>query len=183
MADGADVNAKNKYEQTPLHLAAFNGHKEIAELLTDKGADVNAKVDGWTPLHSATTKEVAELLIDNGADVNAKDSVRWTPLHRAAVDGHKEIVELLIAEGADVNAQHDDGGTPLDWAEAEIATLLRKHGGKTGAELKAEGNETTTNNNRSCGAGGVWWPPKIFAKLPDKETSKPSNSTWLMGWM
>tara|TARA_B110000438_G_scaffold168089_1_gene160726 strand:- start:741 stop:893 length:153 start_codon:yes stop_codon:yes gene_type:complete len=49
----------------------------------------------------------------------------------------------LIAEGADVNAQRDDGETPLDWAiefkETEISALLRKHGGKTGEELKAEG--------------------------------------------
>jgi len=42
-----------------------------------------------------------------------------------------------------VNAKDDDGDTPLDWAilndETETADLLRKHGGKTGAELKAEG--------------------------------------------
>jgi hypothetical protein len=32
----------------------------------------------------------------------------------------------------------DDGKTPLDWAEGETADLIRKHGGKTGEELKAE---------------------------------------------
>ena len=55
----------------------------------------------------------------------------------------KEIVELLIAKGADVNAKNDWGWTPLDWAiqlnEPETTDLLRKHGGKTGEELKAEG--------------------------------------------
>jgi len=62
---------------------------------------------------------------------------------------------LPINESADVNAKSRDG-TPLDWAivgfegkiplhrairriQAEIADLLRKHGGKTGEELKAEG--------------------------------------------
>jgi len=43
-----------------------------------------------------------------------------------------------------VNAKGADDSTPLDWAisndETETAALLRKHGGKTGAELKAEGN-------------------------------------------
>ena len=77
-----------------------------------------------------------------GTDVNAKDS-GWTPLTVAANNGHKEIVELLIAKGADVNAKDDDGYTPLDGAvdegQIEIADLLRKHGGKTGEELKAEG--------------------------------------------
>ncbi len=70
-----------------------------------------------------------------GTDVNAK--------HPATLNGHKEIVELLIAKGADVNAKNDDGGTPLDVAienkHTETADLLRKHGGKTGEELKAEG--------------------------------------------
>ena len=61
-----------------------------------------------------------------------------TPLRSAVFNGHKEIVGLLVAEGADVNAKDDRGETPLDWAiqtnnpfgSAEIADLLRKHGGK-----------------------------------------------------
>ena len=111
LAAGANVNAKGENGWIPLHMAALSGHKEIAELLINKGADVNAKEDflGRTPLHYAGTKEMIELLIDNGADVNAKAN----------------------------------GITPLDWAiqrdQTEIADLLRKHGGKTGEELKAEG--------------------------------------------
>ena len=43
-----------------------------------------------------------------------------------------------------MNAKNDINRlTPLDWAvlgdEKELADLLRKHGGKTGEELKAEG--------------------------------------------
>ena len=67
----------------------------------------------------------------------------WTPLHYAAANGHKETAELLITKGADVNAKGEDGGTPLDGAisrkHTEIADILRKHGAKTGEELKAEG--------------------------------------------
>jgi len=59
------------------------------------------------------------------------------------VFGHKEVVELLIAKGADVNAKDEDGETPLNRAikvkQTDLADLLRKHGGKTGKELKAEG--------------------------------------------
>ena len=64
------------------------------------------------------------------------------------VFGHREVVELLIAKGADVNARGFLGITPLDKAvgntfndknNAEVAELLRKHGGKTAEELKAEG--------------------------------------------
>ena len=50
---------------------------------------------------------------------------------------------LLITKSADVNIKDVDGETPLDWAESEehkeLADLLRKHGGKTSEELKAEG--------------------------------------------
>ena len=132
-----------------MHWAAWRGHEEVAELLIAKGADVNTKnKDGGTPLHNATWKghkEIAKLLIDNGADVNAKraDEEAWTPLHSAAWMGHKEIAELLITKGADVNTKNDDGETPLDVAigrnQPETANLLRKHGGKTKKELKAEG--------------------------------------------
>ncbi len=149
---GADVSAKSDDGWTPLHQAAYKGHKEIAELLIDKGPDVNAMSDdGWTPLHQAAYeghKEIAELLIDKGADVNAMSDIGRTPLYWAADSGYKEIIELLIAKGADVNAKTNDEKTLLDMANNPnkrnknkkfIADLLRKHGGKTGEELKAEG--------------------------------------------
>ena len=64
IANGADVNAKDESESTPLHSAALFGHKEIAELLIAKGANVNAKNDGGrTPLDYAKRKpEIAALL-------------------------------------------------------------------------------------------------------------------------
>ena len=76
-----------------------------------------------------------------GADVSAKNEGGLTPLHPAAYEGHMEIVELLIAKGADVNTKDVDGFTPVDLAKGHpgIADMLRKHGGKTGEELKAEG--------------------------------------------
>ena len=77
-----------------------------------------------------------------GTDVNVKNEDGWTPVHDAAFGSHKEIVQLLIAKGANVNIRNSGGETPLDWAEdkSETADLLRKHGGKTGEELKAEAN-------------------------------------------
>jgi len=78
-------------------------------------------------------------------DVKAEWYDEWTPLHYAAYSSQKEVAELLIDKGADVNAKDKNGKTPLDWAvdspysDEETAALLRKHGGKTGEELKAEG--------------------------------------------
>ena len=138
--------------------AAEKGNIEAVKKTLADGADVNAKDDnGWTPLHWAATsfdKEVSEYLITMGADVNAAETVSgMTPLHFAAAGDQKEIVELLLASGADVNAKDEprtikngkrvQGSTPLDTANdashPETADLLRKHGGKTGEELKAEG--------------------------------------------
>ena len=88
--------------------------------------------------------EAVKQHIAAGTDVNATNWAGQIPLHGAASEGHKEIAEMLIANGADVNAKNDGGDTPLDWAEAgdktETPDLLRKHGGKTGEELKAAGN-------------------------------------------
>ena len=57
--------------------------------------------------------------------------------------GKTEIAEILIEKGADVNANWEDGSTALDnaikYKQPEIIALLRKHGGKTGEELEAEG--------------------------------------------
>jgi len=64
-------------------------------------------------------------------------------IHDAAGEGNIEAVKQHLAAGTDVNAKYEDGDTPLDIAtdekQTEIADLLRKHGGKTGEELKAEG--------------------------------------------
>ena len=58
--------------------------------------------------------------------------------------GSKEIVELLIGNGADVDVKDRFSKTPLDWAinfkHTETADLLRKHGGKSGEELKVQRN-------------------------------------------
>ena len=128
---GGREHEERNIEAVKQHLAA--------------GADVDVK-GGWaggTPLHYAVGEgrnEIAKLLIAKGANVNAKDGNGSTPLHYANT---KEIAEPLIAEGANVNAKNKDGKTPLDLAiqvrNTELADLLRKHGGKTGEELKAEG--------------------------------------------
>ena len=129
LIDGANVDTKNENGETPLYNAALGGGNQ------------NAAHGGQ--------KEIAELLIAKGADVNAKKDDGEIPLHYAAFVSHKEIGELLIAKGADVNGKDKDDETPLDEAiismlglpggHSEIADLLRKHEGKTGEELKAEG--------------------------------------------
>ena len=121
---------------TPLHFAALKDHKEIVELLIAAGADVNAKnKNGYTPLDMADDVEgIAALLRKHGG--------KHGTIHGAAAGGDTEGVKEFLAAGTDVNAKDYFGDTPLDDANGETADLLRKHGGKTGEELKAEGKPT-----------------------------------------
>ena len=144
IAAGSDVNAMKSIEGTPLHMAAKKGHKEIVELLIAKGADVNAKIEdgliykGNTPLDWAIRRKHPET-----ADLLRKHGGKHGTIHGAARGGDIEAVKEFLAAGADVNAKNAIDETPLDLAiendKTEIADLLRKHGGKTGRELKAEG--------------------------------------------
>ncbi|HRJ77581.1 MAG TPA: ankyrin repeat domain-containing protein, partial [Planctomycetota bacterium] len=59
--------------RTPLHLAAWRGHLTMAEML-----------------------------IERGANINAVDIAFQTPLHLAAIEGHEALVRLLIDRRADV---------------------------------------------------------------------------------
>jgi ankyrin repeat protein len=93
-------------------------------------------------IHKATAYgniEAVKQHLAAGTDVSAKNEDGLTPLHHAAWVGEKEIAELLIVNGAVVDAKDYDGKPPLDWAANDTIDLLRKHGGKTGEELKAEG--------------------------------------------
>ena len=119
-------------------------------LLTTIGAVLVVGCGPSMSIHDAARDgniETVKQHLAAGTDVNAKNDIGRTPLHLAAWKGHKEVTALLIAKGVDVNAKKEAGKlkdqTSLDRAinlkHNEIADLLRKHGGKTGEELKAEG--------------------------------------------
>ena len=124
---------------TDLHRAARENLREVAALLLEKGAAVNAKDnDGDTPLHDAArsnAREVAALLLEKGAAVNAEDDNGLTPLHSAASSNARDTAVLLLKKGAAVNAKARFYGTTplaiaLEYGADETAALLRQHGGK-----------------------------------------------------
>jgi ankyrin repeat protein len=122
-ADPGLMGAYSHDGWTPLHLAAFFGHTEIAEAMLAGGANANARSTNAmanTPLHAAVAgrkrADVATVLLAHGADVNARQHGGWTPLHAAAQSGDEELVRLLIAAGADVKARAENNQNARDLA-------------------------------------------------------------------
>lgn len=118
VARGADVNCKNGYGNSPLHLAARAGSKRNLKILLKKGADVNSRNNnGWTPLHflakSTEAVDQVEYLVVQGADVNAKDNMLVTPLGFAVSSKNYKVSQLLLDSGADVDAKDHKGQTYL----------------------------------------------------------------------
>lgn len=90
-------------------MAVRNGYGQIAKLLLDKGADVNALGgEHGHALQAASEsgrEQIVKLLLDKGADVNA-DGGNRSPLCVASESGHEQVVRLLLDTGkVDVNTR------------------------------------------------------------------------------
>lgn len=117
-------NQPDRYDITPLMLAASKGILPVVRYLSEQG-DYSESFDkrGWNALHYAAFEgqvESATLLVAQGFDLNGTENPdspkkieknqKRTPLHLAALKGHTEMVRKLFNLGAkmeqeDVNQQ------------------------------------------------------------------------------
>jgi ankyrin repeat protein len=135
-----DVNARGFDEgETPLILACRNSHLEVARVLLEHDADIEARDTGgtdWSPLESASSKghvDVVRFLLDHGADVKAQDKYKNTSLHVVSFERDAPaIAQVLLERGADANARDHQDWTPLHRASNNgfvgCARVLLEHG-------------------------------------------------------
>lgn len=121
---------------TALHEAAMHDHTQVACLLLDYGANINARTGyGQAPLHGAVRLRyhaTAAALLARGANVELPLSNGLTALHLAAMNGDIEMIRLLLAHGAMIDSRSQHARTPCHWAalkgHVEVVRLLLAHG-------------------------------------------------------
>uniref|UniRef100_A0A914H1Q9 Palmitoyltransferase n=1 Tax=Globodera rostochiensis TaxID=31243 RepID=A0A914H1Q9_GLORO len=140
------ANAVDQDDCSLLHWAAINNRIEVAQLLIDSGANVNAigGVLASTPLHWAARHghgRMVALLIRNNADWSMRDVEGFTALHIAIQFGCTPVAAYLIAMGQSPDEQDTTKMTPAIWAAFKVYSKdpLRMLA-KMGADLEKADN-------------------------------------------
>lgn len=150
LGEGADVNARDALGCTPLIWAATNRHLQVAMMLLDHRADVNAATDedGFTGLIGSCANghtELVKLLVENQADIFQKDKRFEAPPFVWAASGDSVMVlELLINKGVDVNCTAKNGETALMGAALEGYLAEVQYLVKMGANINAKNKDNET---------------------------------------
>jgi ankyrin repeat protein len=140
----------NLTNHTPLLRAAKDDRLDVARVLVEHKANVNAKdCVKVTPLHYACQNgdlAMARLLIEHGADVLAADSDGATPVWYAAGGAnddnppekqHAAVMELLVKHGVPLSAKNDEGKTLLHLAAATSRVEVAKYLLRAGLDVNA----------------------------------------------
>jgi ankyrin repeat protein len=117
LEQGAELESRDRREQTLLSRAAMLGHEPVVALLLEQGAELESKDSrGQTPLSWAASRgheAVVALLLKKGAEIESKDSRGQTPLSQAAMCRREAVIALLLKKGAELESKDSSGQTPL----------------------------------------------------------------------
>ncbi|KAJ7403896.1 E3 ubiquitin-protein ligase mib1 [Pitangus sulphuratus] len=148
----ADLNARNKRRQTPLHIAVNKGHLQVVKTLLDFGCHPSLQdSEGDTPLHDAISKkrdDILAVLLEAGADVTITNNNGFNALHHAALRGNPSAMRVLLSKLPRpwiVDEKKDDGYTALHLAalnnHVEVAELL-VHQGNANLDIQNVNQQT-----------------------------------------
>uniref|UniRef100_A0A8D0A152 Ankyrin repeat domain 52a n=1 Tax=Sander lucioperca TaxID=283035 RepID=A0A8D0A152_SANLU len=152
-----NANARDKFWQTPLHVATANRATRCAEALLTQLSNLNmADRTGRTALHHAAQsgfQEMVKLLLNKGANLSAIDKKERQPIHCAAYLGHSEIVKLLVSRSADKSCKDKQGYTPLHAAAASGHLEIVKYLLRMGTEIDEPNGFGNTALHVACYMG------------------------------
>lgn len=104
---GANLEAKDAKEYTPLHLATVWDQPQAIHELAAAGADLNSQdLQQHTPLHLAASLQqlrALDALVAAGAGSHSRNKDGQTPLHVAAARGRLQSIKALVVAGAGHN--------------------------------------------------------------------------------
>ena len=166
----AEVESRNKNDNTPLLLAALHGHFDTAQILIDQfGCNPRAKgYKGQTLLHYTCkgehTKLTKQLIVQYQLDPMAKDDDGNTPLHFAAAAGQVEMIKFLITQNTKVNCLNRTGWTPLSMAvfygKRETVTILIE---EFNSDVHVKDSRGFTLVHLACAAGHAELMDKLLS--------------------
>jgi ankyrin repeat protein len=146
--DAALASARSEAGESAVILAIYGGSGEIANLLIQRGADL----DVFAAAAAGNLAALERLIAASPKSVGTFASDGWTPLHLAAFFGHAQAVRLLLERGADPHATSKNPTAN----QALHAAAVRGHRDVV-AELIGKGADV----NRA--AGGGWTPLHLVA--------------------
>jgi len=136
-AAGADLNARDGYGRTPVHVATFAKQREAIRALARAGANIdlleNDRYDAVTIASVADDEDTLRVLLELGASAKQTTSrYDGTALIAAAHLGHDGVVRQLIAAGAPLNHVNN-----LHWTAVIEAIVLGDGGARHQRTLSA----------------------------------------------
>ena len=133
---GAEIEARDINNQTPLRYAAYYCSTEFVNILLKHGAEIEVtNCDNHTPLHKAAgnnSTDVVHLLLERGAEIQAKDADNDRPLHFAAAHNNTGVKARDINKQTTLNLARSNSGN-----SKEIIRLLMEHAAITSYKFNA----------------------------------------------
>lgn len=132
---GADINIVAGRNMTPLSIACGSDDPEMALMLIEKGAKVDPKSFGDSPIHTACKSgqvKIVRKLLEKGVHIDTPNDEGLRPMSLAIMNGYEDLSLDLLERGADPKSCDADQSpllsTACDYDLLEVAKKLLEKG-------------------------------------------------------